>query len=200
MFDWVFSYLGFLESFFIFWWNLITNFSHWWEIPLFTFGFLLSTFFVVSLSCWVVMILYSLLTLVLSGIQRVLKIKFPIIGDYLEKSLTESQERISRDEKLFEKSRQMKVNVIWENRGRTPNPFTSDEFDYVIQVFGLQKEQKKLRKTFSNEMTFSIQKWSLIEKSLKNLNEISDEDREYLQKQYDDGSLERWFKTEVRNS
>ena len=94
----------------------------------------------------------------------------------------------------------MKVNVIWENRGRTPNPFTSDEFDYVIQVFGLQKEQKKLRKTFSNEMTFSIQKWSLIEKSLKNLNEISDEDREYLQKQYDDGSLERWFKTEVRNS
>ena len=200
MFDWVFSYLGFLESFFIFWWNLITNFSHWWEIPLFTFGFLLSTFFIVSLSCWVVMVLYSLLTLILSGVQRVLKIKFPIIGDHLEKSLTESQNRISRDEKLFEQSLKMKVNVIWENRGRNQIKFTSEEWDYLIKVFKLDKEQKELRKSLSDDLTFNIQKWSLVEESVITRNEMTEEDRNNLQKQYDDGSLERWFKSEVRNS
>lgn len=199
MFEWFFSYLGFLKSFFIFWWNLITNSSHWWEIPLFFFGFLFSTFFVVFISSWVVIGLYSLLTLVLSGIQKVFKIKFPIIGDYLEKSLKESQERISRDQELFEKSLRNRVTVIWENRGKNHNQFTSEEFDYVIKVFGLHKEQQELQKTFSDETTFFIQKRSLIEKSFNTRREISDQDREYLQKQYDDGSLEKWFEREVRN-
>ena len=148
MFEWFFSYLGFLKSFFIFWWNLFTNFSHWWEIPLFSFGFLLSTFFVVFFSWWVVIGLYSVLTLVLSWIQKVFKIKFPIVGNYLEKSLKESQERISRDQELFEKSLRNRVTIIWENRGKNHNQFTSEEFEYVIKVFGLDKEQQELRKTF----------------------------------------------------
>ena len=146
------------------------------------------------------MVLYSLLTLILSGVQRVLKIKFPIIGDHLEKSLTESQNRISRDEKLFEQSLKMKVNVIWENRGRNQIKFTSEEWDYLIKVFKLDKEQKELRKSLSDDLTFNIQKWSLVEESVITRNEMTEEDRNNLQKQYDDGSLERWFKSEVRNS
>ena len=144
--------------------------------------------------------LYSVLTLVLSWIQKVFKIKFPIVGNYLEKSLKESQERISRDQELFEKSLRNRVTIIWENRGKNHNQFTSEEFEYVIKVFGLDKEQQELRKTFSDETTFNIQKWSLIEKSLNTRHEMTDDDRVQYQQQYDEGKLETWFKREVRNS
>ena len=200
MFDWVLSYFGFLGSFLNFWWKLISNFSHWWELPIFIFGFLLSSFFVLFLSWWIVLIFFQLVILFLSYTQRLLKIEIPIVGKHLEKSLKESEERTSRDKELLEKSLRNRVTIIWENRGKNQKQFTSEEFEYVIKVFGLHKEQQELRKTFSDEITFNIQKWSLIEKSLNTRHEMTDDDRVQYQQQYDEGKLETWFRREVRNS
>ena len=86
-----------------------------------------------------------------------------------------------------------------ENRGKKEIKFTSKEFDYLMKVFNLDKEQKEMRKLLPDDLTFNVQKWSLIQEIINTRTEISDEDRDYLQKQYDDGSLERWFKWEVRN-
>lgn len=113
--------------------------------------------------------------------------------------MTESQERIRRDEKLIEQSRKRKVNIIMENRGKKEIKFTPKEFDYLMKVFNLDKEQKEMRKLLPDDLTFNVQKWSLIQEVINTRTEINDEDRDYLQKQYDDGSLERWFKREVRN-
>ena len=164
------------------------------------FGFLLSSFFVLFLSWWIVLIFFQLVILVLSYTQRLLKIEIPIVGRHLEKSLKESEERTSRDKELLEKSLRNRVTIIWENRGKNQKQFTSEEFEYVIKVFGLHKEQQELRKTFSDETTFNIQKWSLIEKSLNTRHEMTDDDRVQYQQQYDEGKLETWFKREVRNS
>ena len=68
-----------------------------------------------------------------------------------------------------------------------------------MKVFNLDNEQKELRKSLSDDFTFHLQKWSLVQESMTTRSEMTDEDRDYLQKQYDDGSLERWFKREVRN-
>ena len=69
-----------------------------------------------------------------------------------------------------------------------------------MKVFNLDKEQQEIRKQLPDELTFPIQKWSLIQEFMTSHTDIPDETREHLQKEYEEGKLETWFKREVRNS
>ena len=119
MFDWLLSYFEFLKNFFIFWWNLTTNISHWWEIPLILFAFLYSTLVVLCLTFFVLLMFCGLTAFLLSIFQRTFKFKFPIIGDYLQRFHQETpEERIKRDEEMVEKvSTLATLEVMVRKRG-----------------------------------------------------------------------------------
>lgn len=199
MFDWVFLYFEFLQNFFIFWWDSITNVKHWWVVPLLLFGFILSTFMILGLTWFVVLFFYNVSLLSLFGLQRFFKFNIPIIGNYLETSLKESQERIKRDEQNLDKFHKSNLVIIWENRVKKQIQFSDKEFDFMIKVFKLDKERKELSKILPDESVYEVQKWSLITENLTTSKEMSEEDRDFLQKEYENGNLERWFQNGVNN-
>lgn len=154
---------------------------------------------ILGLSWFVVMFFYTLLTLTLSGLQRFFNFKIPIIGNYLETSLKESQERIRLDEQNLDKFHKSNLVIIWENRVKKQIQFSHKEIDFMIKVFKLEKEQKELSKILPDESVYEVQKWSLITENLTTSKEISEEDRDFLQKEYENGNLEKWFKNGVNN-
>ena len=97
---------------------------------------------------------------------------------------------------MSEKVKKSQAAIIWRNRTET---FSPEEIDCLIRIFKLDEKREELRKTFPDDIIYAHQKLSLIEEAIETLTTLGENDRQYFQKQYDDGRLEKWFKNEVNS-
>ena len=169
-----FFILQIIQSFIGFWMQQILNPQHWYGVPLSLFGLIVSSILILGVAWNVLGIVYKLIFMLLAFFQRLLKFKFPIIGERLESELSASQKRVEQYEGQLESLRTNSAATLFKFRlddGDVPSEEDADVFARILKTDTL----------------------SLLWVTDKIVAELSNEDLQFFRNEYKSGKLQKEF-------
>ena len=169
------SYVGFIFGLFEFFWLRIIE-ADWYFVPVLAFGLLFSLFFIFFLSIWLLAAIWNIVVLMMSHAQRLTKIKFPFIGDWLEAGLSASDERIAKQTDYMQKHEENMALAYLKYK--TAAKELTDEDSVILRKI------LRLDKAGSN-----------ILEALREFEQIPEEDKLFFEKQFETGALDKWMET-----
>ena len=173
------SYAGFIFGLFEFFWVRVIE-ADWYFVPVLAFGLLLALFFILALSIWVLVLIWSIIQLLLSHLQRLAGIKFPFISGWLEASLTASEKRIAKQTDDMQKH-EVNTALAYLKYKAATKELPDDEIIIL----------RKILKLFTPDGN--------ILEALTKYEQIPDEDKEFYRKQFETGELDKWMETYKQN-
>ena len=169
-----FFILQIIQSFIGFWMEQILNPQVWYDVPLSLLGLIVTSFFILFFAWFIVLFAYNLIFMMLAYCQRLLKFKFPIIGERLESELSTSQKRVEQHENQIESSRTKSAATLFKFRlddADIPSDMDAEVFAKILKTDTL----------------------SLLWVTDKIVAELSDEDLQFFRNEYKSGKLQKEF-------
>ena len=169
-----FFILQIIQSFIGFCMELILNPQVWYDVPLSLLGFIVTSFFILFFAWFAVLFAYNLIFMLLAYAQRLLKFKFPIIGERLESKLSASQKRVEQYENQIESSRTKSAATLFKFRlddADIPSDMDAEVFAKILKTDTL----------------------SLLWVTDKIVADLSDEDLQFFRNEYKSGKLQKEF-------
>ena len=168
-----FFILQIIQSFIGFWIGQILNPQVWYDVPMSLIGLIVTSFFILFFAWFA----YNLIFMLLAYAQRLLKFKFPIIGERLESKLSASQKRVEQYENQIEDLRTKSAATLFKFRlddilnGDIPPDMDAEVFAKILKTDTL----------------------SLLWVTDKIIAELSDEDLQFFRDEYKSGKLQKEF-------
>ena len=169
-----FFILQIIQSFIGFWMEQILNPQVWYDVPMSLVGLIVTSFFILFFAWFAVLFAYNLIFMMLAYFQRLLKFKFPIIGERLESELSASQKRVEQYENQIESSRTKSAATLFKFRlddADIPSDMDAEVFAKILKTDTL----------------------SLLWVTDKIVAELSNEDLQFFRNEYKSGKLQKEF-------
>jgi len=169
-----FFILQIIQSFIGFWMEQILNPQVWYDVPLSLIGLIVTSFFILFFAWFAVLFVYKLIFLLLAFSQRLLKFKFPIIGERLESELSASQKGVEQYEGQLDSLKTNSAATLFKFRlddGDVPSEKDADVFAKILKTDTL----------------------SLLWVTDKIVDGLSDEDLQFYRNEYKSGKLQQEF-------
>ena len=112
----------------------------------------------------------------LSYAQRLTKMKFPFIGDWLEAGLSASEKRIAKHTDDMQKYEE-NMALAYLNYKAATKELSDDEAIILRKILQLDKPGRDILE------------------ALRKYEQFPDEDKQYLKKQFETGALDKWMET-----
>lgn len=163
-----------IQSFIGFWMEQILNPQHWYDVPLSLFGLIVTSIFILFFTWFAVLFAYNIMFMMLAYFQRLLKFKFPIIGERLESKLSASQKRAEKYENQIESLRTRSAATLFKFRlddADIPSEMDAEVFAKILKTDTL----------------------SLLWVTDKIVAELSEEDLQFFRNEYKSGKLHKEF-------